>query len=49
MIQFEVRNWNTNSEDGASVGNIFYGEKGYMVVKGYGTYETFWVRKRERP
>jgi predicted dehydrogenase len=39
MIQFEVRNWNTNSEDGASVGNIFYGEKGYMVVKGYGTGE----------
>ncbi|MEE9462964.1 MAG: Gfo/Idh/MocA family oxidoreductase [Bacteroidales bacterium] len=41
MIQFEVRHWCTNLEDGAGVGNIFYGEKGYMVVKGYDTYETY--------
>ena len=48
MIQFEVRNWCTNQEDGAGVGNIFYGDKGYMVVKGYGTYETFLGEKREK-
>src|SRR6187402_3077026 len=27
IIQFEVRHWDTNLEDGAGVGNIFYGEK----------------------
>ncbi|TFG98849.1 MAG: gfo/Idh/MocA family oxidoreductase, partial [Calditrichales bacterium] len=31
MIQFEVRHWNTNYEDGVKVGNIFYGDKGYML------------------
>jgi predicted dehydrogenase len=41
IIQFEVRPWYTNAEDGSSVGNIFYGDKGYMVIKGYDTYETF--------
>lgn len=48
IIQFEVRNWNTNLEDGAGVGNIFYGEKGYMVIKGYDTYETYLGEKREK-
>ena len=48
MIQFEVRNWCTNFEDGAGVGNIFYGDKGYMVIKGYDTYETFFGEKREK-
>jgi len=48
MIQFEVRNWCTNMEDGAGVGNIFYGDKGYMVVKGYDTYETYLGEKREK-
>ena len=48
MIQFEVRHWNTNLEDGAGVGNIFYGDKGYMVVKGYNTYETYLGEKREK-
>ena len=48
IIQFEVRNWCTNLEDGAGVGNIFYGDKGYMVVKGYGTYETYLGEKREK-
>ena len=41
IIQFEVRPWYTNAEDGASVGNIFYGYKGYLVVRGYDEYETF--------
>jgi predicted dehydrogenase len=48
MIQFEVRNWCTNLEDGAGVGNIFYGDKGYMVIKNYGTYETYLGEKREK-
>lgn len=47
MIQFEVRPWNTNTEDGATVGNIFYGSEGYMVIKGYKSYETYLGRKRE--
>jgi len=41
IIQFEVRPWYTNAEDGSSVGNIFYGDKGYMVIKGYDSYETY--------
>jgi predicted dehydrogenase len=48
IIQFEVRNWCTNLEDGAGVGNIFYGDKGYLVVKGYTTYETYLGRDREK-
>ncbi len=41
MIEFEVRHWCTNREGGAGVGNIFYGSKGYLVVKGYDTYESY--------
>ncbi len=48
MIQFEVRHWCTNMEDGAGVGNIFYGTKGHMVVKGYDTYEVYLGQKREK-
>lgn len=48
IIQFEVRNWCTNLEDGAGVGNIFYGDKGYMVIKGYDSYETYLGEKREK-
>lgn len=47
MIEFEVRPWCTNLEDGAGVGNIFYGSEGYMVIHGYGKYETFMGQKRE--
>jgi hypothetical protein len=47
MIEFEVRPWCTNLEDGAGVGNIFYGSEGYMVVKGYSSYETYLGQKRE--
>jgi predicted dehydrogenase len=48
LIQFEVRPWHTNDEGGASVGNIFYGSEGYMVIKGYDTYETFLGQKKEK-
>jgi predicted dehydrogenase len=48
MIQFEVRHWMTNDEGGASVGNLFYGTKGYMVVKGYDTFETYLGQKKEK-
>ncbi len=47
MIQFEVRHWCTSTEQGAGVGNIFYGEDGILVIKGYGTYETYLGRNRE--
>ena len=48
IIQFEVRPWYTNDEGGASVGNIFYGSEGYMVIKGYDTYDTFLGPKKEK-
>ena len=48
MIEFEVRPWDTNLEDGAGVGNIFYGSEGYLVIKGYSKYEIFLGEKRER-
>jgi predicted dehydrogenase len=47
IIEFEVRPWHTNAEDGATVGNIFYGSEGYMVIKNYTRYETFLGRKKE--
>ncbi len=48
IIEFEVRPWCTNDEGGAGVGNIFYGSEGYMVIKGYDTYEVFLGQKREK-
>ncbi len=47
IIQFEVRPWCTNTEQGATVGNIFYGDKGILVVKGYNKFETYMGRNRE--
>ncbi len=47
MIEFEVRPWCTNLEDGAGVGNIFYGSEGYLVIYGYTRYATFLGEKRE--
>jgi len=41
IIEFEVRPWITNEENGVGVGNIFYGSEGYLVVNGYDTYESF--------
>ena len=47
IIQFEVRPWATNTEEGVTVGNIFYGEKGILVVDGYNKYKTYLGRDRE--
>jgi predicted dehydrogenase len=47
IIQFEVRPWCTNREDGVTVGNIFYGDKGYLVVDGYDKYSTFLGQDRK--
>lgn len=46
IIQFEVRPWCTNTEEGVSVGNIFYGDKGVLVVDGYDKYKTYLGRER---
>ncbi|HBY63055.1 MAG TPA: gfo/Idh/MocA family oxidoreductase [Solibacterales bacterium] len=48
LIQFEVRPWYTNAEDGVSVGNIFYGSEGYMTVNGYHTYQVYQGPKKEK-
>jgi predicted dehydrogenase len=48
LMVFEVRHWMTNHEAGIgegkgsnTVGNVFYGSKGYMAIDGYATYKTF--------
>jgi predicted dehydrogenase len=46
IIQFEVRPWCTNTEEGVTVGNIFYGEKGILVVDGYNKYKTYLGKDR---
>jgi len=48
MIQFEVRHWATNQEDGVKVGNIFYGDKGYVKIFGYDKYEVWQLVGREK-
>lgn len=47
IIQFEVRPWCTNTEQGVTVGNIFYGDKGILVVDGYDKFETYLGKNRE--
>ncbi len=47
IIQFEVRPWCTNTEEGVTVGNIFYGDKGILVVDGYSKYSTYLGKNRE--
>jgi len=47
IIEFEVRPWITNAENGAEVGNIFYGSNGYLVVYNYERYESFLGQKKE--
>ncbi len=47
LMVFEVRHWHTNDEGGTKIGNLFYGEKGYMVVDGYNKAYTFMGPKGE--
>ena len=47
IIQFEVRPWCTNTEQDVTVGNIFYGDKGILVVDGYDKYKTYLGKNRE--
>lgn len=47
IIQFEVRPWCTNTEQGTTVGNIFYGDKGILVVDGYSKFNTYLGQNRE--
>ena len=46
IIQFEVRPWCTNTEQDVTVGNIFYGDKGILVVDGYDKYKTYMGQDR---
>ena len=58
MMVFEVRHWMTNHEAGIhefdqsvksnTVGNIFYGSKGYLAIDGYVKYES-WLGKEAEP
>jgi len=47
MGEIAVRPWSTNFEDGVRVGNLFYGEKGFMLMKDYSSYEVYFGEKRE--
>ena len=57
MLVFEVRHWISNHEAGIgeggrrrdpnTIGNLFYGSKGYMAIDGYGTYKTFLGRDQQ--
>jgi len=55
LMVFEVRHWISNHEAGIggdkpgnTIGNIFYGSNGYMVIDGYGKYWTY-VGKDQQP
>jgi predicted dehydrogenase len=55
MMVFEVRHWMSNHEGGIgegkgpnTVGNLFYGSKGYMAIDGYASYKTF-LGKEQQP
>jgi predicted dehydrogenase len=57
LLVFDVRHWMSNHEAGIgeggarknsnTVGNVFYGSKGYMAIDGYGSYRTFLGREQE--
>jgi len=55
LLVFEVRHWMTNHEagigdgkDSNTIGNIFYGSKGYMAIDGYTSYKVF-LGKNQQP
>jgi len=54
ILQFEVRHWITNDEGPIAqepgdntIGVIFYGSEGYLVVDSYHSWKTFMGKKRE--
>jgi hypothetical protein len=58
MMEFEVRHWMSNHEgdinvkgrtkpDSNTIGNLFYGSKGYMVIDNYNMYSFFMGREAE--
>jgi predicted dehydrogenase len=58
MMEFEVRHWMSNHEgdinvagrtkpDSNTIGNLFYGSKGYMVIDNYNKYSFFMGRNAE--
>jgi predicted dehydrogenase len=57
MMEFEVRHWMSNHEAGIAetgrkdpntIGNVFYGSKGYLAIDGYNKYQT-WLGKDQTP
>jgi predicted dehydrogenase len=46
QLVFEVRGLYANAEDGIRIGNLFYGEDGWMHLDG-GTWRTYFGRKNE--
>jgi predicted dehydrogenase len=55
LLEFEVRHWLSNPEADItersstnSIGNIFYGSKGYVAVDSYTSYKS-WVGKQRTP
>jgi predicted dehydrogenase len=55
MMEFEVRHWMSNHEGGINetgkdsntIGNLFYGSKGYMAIQGYNKYSFFMGKQAE--
>jgi len=57
FLVFEVRHWISNHEAGIgegkakkdpnTVGNLFYGSKGYMAIDGYTSYKTYLGKEQE--
>ena len=54
LMVFEVRHWMSNHEAGIgeggrgdTIGNTFYGSKGYMAIDGYTSYKTFLGREQQ--
>ena len=47
MGEIAVRPWSSNYEDGVRVGNIFYGSKGFMLMRTYNSYEVYFGANRD--
>jgi predicted dehydrogenase len=56
MMEFEVRHWMSNGEasvagrprDPNSIGDLFYGPKGYLAVDSYSSYKS-WLGREQQP